>query len=125
MDKNVIGKPVLGLQAQLIVPGIIPVSFSRVNVVGRKHDFLIQYFVIKHQQGTVEEGKLVVPKQMKDLRLGTRGVSQYPEVGTQHPRKSPHYPRLFPWVAVGVEEMHASSGVHLRTIHLSTTEHVH
>src|SRR6266496_264461 len=115
MDEDVVHQPVLDLQRNAVQPGVVPVALGGVHIVRRKYDPLSADFVPECKQGAIERGELIVPKHVKDLWLGSRGVDHQPQIRPQY-LVNPGKTAAVPAAAVQVDKPEAHRGMHFWTI---------
>src|SRR5436190_14274314 len=87
---------------------------------GKDHAFA-QQFVVEHQQGAVEELKLVIPQNVEQLWFCLCRISNKPRVIFQH---SEHlWPRvcIFPLISTQIKEIRTRIGKQLRHAQIITT----
>ncbi len=75
---------ILHSQCQAVEQGVVQVPFPRIHIVHGERDFLAEHFVVKHQKGSIKLLKLVVPENMKYLRLGNGCISKKPRIVEQY-----------------------------------------
>src|SRR5579871_5712292 len=86
MNKGMIRELVLDPQCEAIEVAVPTISFGCINIVRREDNFLSQTLVVSHQDSSVEQLELVVPKNMKYLGLSSRGIADQPCVIGRDPQ---------------------------------------
>src|SRR5579864_2504460 len=89
-----------------------------------KNDLPTSHPVIEHQQSSIKELEFVVPENVKNPRLGHRGVVDEPDIIKQHPGYflSKTYVRFA--ISPQVQKIQLGWSVQLRAIHSVTADHI-
>ena len=66
VDEDVVGEPVLDLEAEPVHARIAAVALGRVDVVRGQRDLPAAQPVVEHQRGAIEHLELVVPEDVED-----------------------------------------------------------
>jgi hypothetical protein len=83
-----VDQSILNSERKTIEGRIASVAFTHVHVVSGEDDFLTEQPVVKHEQRSIEELELVIPKNVKDARLRRGGVSNQSYVIDKNPEDS-------------------------------------
>src|SRR5215467_2352907 len=101
MHEQVVGQPVLESQRKAIEGGVIVVALRRVYVVHGKHNIFPEQLVVIREESSIEMKELVIPQDVKDLRLGSGRVPDQLGVVAQNPCRL--FPQADVWILVASE----------------------
>jgi hypothetical protein len=124
MDEDVVGQLILRSQRKTIQGSVIRISLADIYIVYGESNLLAQSLVVQHENDAVEQLKLVVPKNVKDLRLGCRGVTDQLRVVGQDPVDFSADAGIRSLITSQIQKVHPGIAVKLLTIKIITPNQI-
>src|SRR2546426_949473 len=85
MNKDMICEPILHPQGKTIEQCIGKVPPRCINIVRGEDDLFPLEFVVEHEECSIDDLELIVPENVKDIRLWSPSVPDETDIIEQHP----------------------------------------
>src|SRR5438105_2051102 len=124
MHKDMVAQAVLDSQREAVEKTIPGISLGGIHIMRRKHDLFPEQPVIQHQQCTIYYFEPVIPEDVKDLRLGSRGVADKPAIVNQNPQGLPCEAHVLSLVPAQIQKGYEWRAMQLGSIHRIATNEI-